>query len=209
MRLCLWLNCVSRLSSIPNQSKTPGKSVFESKPFVIWIKLSPPRRNRWGGIRTKALLRVTSSLFCRISPSQLLAYPRLGLLSCWSSQTKLPLLGWLQMMNHFYTVSNAVCQRRIQSATFCFSLNTYNNKKETTSPGEKRDTISHHQWEEKWKGRKKLFSSSALNHCRLWNRGESCWQHGEKRPIRGSTDSDVYVYVWSGSHDPFLHRGAK
>lgn len=46
MRLRLWLNYVSRLSSIPNQSKTPRKSVFESKPFVNWIKLFPASRKQ-------------------------------------------------------------------------------------------------------------------------------------------------------------------
>lgn len=45
--------------------------------------------------------------------------------------------------------------------------------------------------EEAKKTPKQLFSSSALNHFEIEG-GESCWQPGEKRPIRGSTESDVF-----------------
>lgn len=150
-------NATAPMAELCQHAKLNSKPIKNSRKVCIWIwviwnldqTFTRGEENGWRSIRTKALLRVISSLFCHIYPSRLLEYPRLGLLSCWSSQTMLQLLGWLQMMNHFYTVSNAVCQRHIQSATFCFSLNRYNNKKETTSPGEKWDTISHHQMRRK------------------------------------------------------------
>lgn len=46
-----------------------------------------------------------------------------------------------------YTVSNAARRRCIQSETFLFGINRYNN--ERVSLGKRQDAISHHQWAEK------------------------------------------------------------
>lgn len=131
---------------------------------------------------------------------KLLAYLSVGLLSCSDSQTKVECLGWLQKDESPDDTPDCIArQGHVPFETFLFCLNRYTIKRKQSPLEEKRDTISPHQWEEKWKGGKKNFSSSALNHCRLWNsRGaggggvELCWQLGEKRPIRGSPDSDVF-----------------
>ena len=119
-----------------------------------------------------------SSLLCCIFSSQLLATV-VGLI------TKDE---WVSLL----WVSNAEPKR-------LFCLNRYNNKNETISPGKKRDTISHHQWEENWKANtppppKKItlqfLGTKFLS--TLKSGGEEGSQRGEKRPIRSFTDSDVF-----------------
>lgn len=101
---------------------------------------------------------------------KLLAYLSVGLLNCSDSQTKVECLGWLQKDESPDDTPDCIARRgHVPFETFCFCLNRYTMKRKQSPSEEKRDAISPHQWEEKWKGGKNLFSSSALNHCRLWN----------------------------------------
>lgn len=151
---------------------------------------------------------------------KLLAYLSVGLLSCSDSQTKVECLGWLQKDESPDDTPDCIArQGHVPFEPFCFCLNRYTIKRKQSPLEEKPDTISPHQWEEKWKGGKKTFqflstkSLSALKFQGGWGRGgggvvlTAWWEKAHQRFSWLRCLQDVWCV--SGSHDPFLHSGGK